>query len=106
MTRTDRPTEDVALARCKTLTAGDIKENRQKAKEARMSIVRGNFGDMGTRGRGSAEGQALRTRPLARHEITDHAVAGTTVTFSTKSGREVSMSVAKARRAGLVGTGR
>ena len=71
-----------------------------------MRIKIGNFGNMGTRRGDSAEAQALRTRPLTRHEITGHAVAGTTVTFYTKSGTPVTMSVAAARRQGLVGTGR
>jgi len=107
--KVDRPTEDVALARCKKLTAEDIKENIRKAKESEEAKMRtriGNFGDMGSRGRGSTEAKVLCTMPLVRTEITDHVAAGTTVTFSTKSGREVSMPIAEARRAGLVGTGR
>ena len=109
MTRTDRPTEDAALARCKNLTAEDIIENIRKAKEseeAKMELRIGNFGNMGTRRGDSAEARALRNMPLTRDEIADHTIGGTTVTFSTKSGREVSMSVAAARLQGLVGTGR
>ncbi len=66
-------------------------------------VVKGNFSDMGSRGRRSTEAQVLRTHPLTRSEIASHAVAGTTVTFFTKAGIPVSMSIADARKAGLVG---
>ena len=100
MPKVYRPTEDLALARCKNLTAEDIIRNREKAqktKEVKMRI--GLFSSPGSRGTGSAEAQVLCSEPLDREEIQQvlhHSNSGTVV--ETKNGRVVTLTNSEAKR--------
>ena len=102
MAKSYRPTEDKALARLKNLTAEDIIQNSKNIEGKEDITMKGFFGRSGSRGRRSAEAEALSDQPLDKSEVTNVEVTKGTAVVTTESGRDVVMSVAEARKLGLM----